>query len=98
MPGRLDRQRLAVRARRAGVAPQAAVVVEHQGLLEQHLRERERAPGIAGQQHPLGQRRGRAQVDRLGVDGRAGGVGNGSGVALAVAVGPRLWLRHGPRL
>ena len=47
----------------ARVAPQAAVVVEHARLDEQRLRERERAPGIAGQQHALGERRGRVQVD-----------------------------------
>ena len=64
--GRLDRQRLAV-GRRAGVAPQAAVVVEHARLDEQRLRQRERAPGIAGQQHALGERRGRVQVDGVAV-------------------------------
>ena len=91
---RLDRERLAVGARGAGVAPEAAMVVEHQRLLQQRLRERERAPGVAGQQHPLGQRRGRAQVDRLGVPRRGGGV-----VASGTLAGPdasaagRMWAR-----
>jgi hypothetical protein len=84
--GRLDRERLAVRDSGARVAPQAAVVVEHQRLDEQRLRERQGAPGVAGQQHPLGQRRGGVQVDRLGIRRRGGGVGLG------------LRLRHGPRL
>ncbi len=83
--GGLDRQRLAVGARGAGVAPQAAVVVEHQRLDEQRLRERQRAAGVAGQQHALGQRGGGVQVDRLGIR-RRGGVGCG------------LRLRHRPRL
>ena len=48
----------------AGVAPQPAVVVEHQRLLEQRLRDVERAVRVAGQQHALGEVRGRAQVDR----------------------------------
>jgi polyhydroxyalkanoate synthesis regulator phasin len=38
------------------------VVVEHPRAVEQLLRERERAPGIAGQQHPVGELGGRAQV------------------------------------
>ena len=33
------------------------MVVEHARLLEQRLRERQRASGIAGQQHALGERR-----------------------------------------
>ena len=40
------------------------------GSLQQRLRERERAPGVAGQQHALGQRRGRAQVDGRGAVAR----------------------------
>ncbi len=49
------------------VAPEAAVVVEHQRLDEQRLGERQCASGIARQQHALGQRGGGAQVDRLAV-------------------------------
>ena len=46
----------------ARVAPQAAVVVEHPRAVEQLLGHGERAVGIAGQQHPLRQLGGRAQV------------------------------------
>ena len=90
----LDRQRRAVGARGTGVAPEAAVVVEHQRLLQQRLRECQRAPGVAGQEDALGQRRGGAQVDRLGVE-RRGGVAGGGGVGRALAFGLGLWLRHG---
>jgi hypothetical protein len=43
------------------------MVVEHQRVLQQELRERERAAGISGQQHSLCQSRRGAQVDRLAV-------------------------------
>ena len=46
-----------------GVAPQAAVVVEHRRLAEQQLGELERATGVAGQQRAGRQRRGRVDVD-----------------------------------
>ena len=68
-PGRLDRERLAVGGG-AGVAPQAAVVVEHAGLLQQRLGQHQRPAGVAGEQHPLGQGGGRAQVQ--GLAGRQG--------------------------
>ena len=58
-------------ARGARVAPQAAVVVEHARLLEQRLRQHQRAAGVAGQQHALGELRCGAQVDGLAV--RQGG-------------------------
>ena len=61
--GALDGQRLAV-GRRARVAPQAAVVVEHLRRLEQRLGQPQRAPGIAGEQNALGQGRGGVQMDR----------------------------------
>ncbi len=86
----LDRERLAVRARGAGVAPKAAMVVEHARLCDQDLRERERAPGIARQQHALGQRGGGAQVDRR----RPGPLERNSGIGRLSGLG----LRHGPRL
>ena len=53
----------------ARVAPQPAVVVEHLRLVEQRLGQQQRAARVAGQQHALGQRRGRVQVD--GGHGRA---------------------------
>ena len=71
MPGALDRQRLAVGGD-ARVAPEAAVVVEHARLREQLWRERERAAGVAGQQHARRERRRRVQVDggrRVGQSG-----------------------------
>ena len=51
-------------ARRARVAPQPAVVVEHLRLVEQRLGEQQRAAGVARQQHALGQLGGGVQVDR----------------------------------
>ena len=71
-------------ARRAGVAPQPARVVEHQRLLEQRLRDRERAVGVAGQQHALGERGGGAQVD-----GRALGHGPRRAIDSAAMAKPR---------
>ena len=63
--GGLHRQRLAVVGDPA-VAPEAAVVVEHlRRPVDQLLRQPQRAPGIAGQQHALGDVGVRAQVDRL---------------------------------
>ena len=45
------------------VCPTAAVVVEHpRGLAEEHARQRERLPGVVGQQRALGQLGGRVQV------------------------------------
>ena len=64
-PGRLDRERRAVR-RDAGVPPQSPVVVEHARRLQQLGGERERAARIAGEQRPRRERRGRVQVDRAG--------------------------------
>ena len=54
----LDGQRLAV-VRRARIAPQTAVVVEHRRGIEQRLGEQQRSPGIAGEQDARRQRRGR---------------------------------------
>ena len=51
--GALDRQRRPVGGRPA-VAPEAAMVVEHPRPVDQLLGEAERAPGVAGQQHALG--------------------------------------------
>ena len=51
--GALDGQRRAVGGRPA-VAPEAAVVVEHPRPVDQLLGEPERAAGVAGQQHALG--------------------------------------------
>ena len=64
--GALDRERLAVGGRRR-IAPQPAMVVEHQRVLQQKLRQRQRPARVARQQRALGQRRRRAQVDRLAV-------------------------------
>ena len=55
-PCRCSGSSAARRRRRSGVAPQAAVVVEHLRLVEQRLGEQQRPAGIAGQQHPLGER------------------------------------------
>jgi hypothetical protein len=60
--GALDREQAAV-GRRAGVAPQPAVGVEHPDRRrEQVLREPQRAAGVAGQQHALGDVAVRLQV------------------------------------
>ena len=65
-PGALDRQRRAV-GRRARVAPQPAVGVEHlHRHREQVLGEAQRAPRVAGQQHALGDGRVRPQMDGSG--------------------------------
>ena len=53
--GALDREQLAV-GRLARVAPQAAVVVEHLRRVEQRLGHPERPAGVAGEEHPLGDR------------------------------------------
>ena len=76
-----------------GVAPQAAVVVEHQRLLQQRLGQRERATGVAGQQHALGQRRRRAQVDRGSRRGRdiGGGDFRLRCMGMSFAVAPPEW-------
>ena len=58
-----------------GVAPQPAVVVEHLRAVEQRLGHGERAVGVAGQQHALGEVGGRAQVDRRRISCRHGGQG-----------------------
>ena len=63
------------------------MVVEHAGLHDQRLRERERATGIPRQQHALGQLGRRAQVQRsawTGGTGRArtGGTGRMGGLGL----------------
>ena len=44
-------------------------MVEHPRLVEQRLRDQQRPVRIAGQQHALGQRLRRAEVDRLGHPG-----------------------------
>ena len=62
-PRRLDREQPAV-ARAARVAPQAAMVVEHQRLFQQRLGHVQRPVGVARQQNALGQLRRRAQMDR----------------------------------
>ena len=62
----LDRQRRAVGGR-ARVAPQPAVGVEHlHRRRQQVLGEAQRAPGVAGQQHALGDGRVRPEVDGSG--------------------------------
>jgi len=60
-PGRLDRQRPAVR-RRARIPPQPARVVAHLRLLEQLLGEQQGAAGVADEDRVRGDRRGRAQA------------------------------------
>jgi hypothetical protein len=47
------------------------VVVEHARLAQQRLGKGERAPGVAGQQYALGERRRRVQVDLVVCDDRA---------------------------
>jgi hypothetical protein len=47
-------------------------MVEHPRLLEQGLGDPQRAMGVAGEQHPLGQLSGRPEVDRLGPGTRHG--------------------------
>jgi hypothetical protein len=42
------------------------MVVEHPWLVQQRLSEQQGAPGIAGQEHALRQRRRRTEVDGLG--------------------------------
>ena len=59
----LDGEQLAV-AGAARVSPQPARVVEHERLLQDRLGHGQRPVGIAGEQHPLGQRRLRLQMDR----------------------------------
>jgi hypothetical protein len=62
--GCLHGHRLAV-TRAAGIAPEAAVMVEHARLLEHRLGHRQGAVRVAGQEHPLRQLGGGPQVDRL---------------------------------
>ena len=66
--GALDREQPAV-VGGAGVAPQAAVVVEHLRLVEQRLGKQQRATRVAGEQHPRGELGGRMEVDRPGHPG-----------------------------
>jgi hypothetical protein len=47
------------------------VVVEHLRPLDEQLREGERAAGVAGEQDPVGDRRGRLEVDRVACHGAA---------------------------
>jgi hypothetical protein len=61
---RLDGQQFAV-GRGSGVAPEAAVVVEHARLIGELLRQTERATGVAGQQDALRDGGVRAQVNGL---------------------------------
>jgi hypothetical protein len=61
---RLDGQQFAVGGR-AGIAPEAAVVVEHARLSRELLGQTERATGVSGQQDALGDGRVRAQVNGL---------------------------------
>ena len=60
--GALNRQQLTV-GRSAGVAPEAAVVVEHARLVKQFLGEGERTARVAGEQDARRERRGRVQMD-----------------------------------